>query len=248
MPACAYHGPYAIVNTTLNLNAGSELAQQERKAASFVFTPEFCGFAPSQSGEDQVRRQPHQRSRPARLSSNEGATASRTAGAGHGDGHFRRRGQPQQRLRDVGPMAFLLTVFDARLGWWLGNPRWQEASRRPGPSFALWYLLAELLGQTTARTQVRQPVRRRPLREPGPLRAGAPALPLHHHRRRRAGRRADVRIARRRRFASAAPTSAWRSTSIRPDSDRRTDSARRTAWSAPSSIPRSIRCAGADER
>ena len=25
-----------------------------------------------------------------------------------------------------GPMAFLLTVFNARLGWWLGNPRWAD--------------------------------------------------------------------------------------------------------------------------
>ena len=50
-------------------------------------------------------------------------------------------------------MAFLLTVFDARLGWWLGNPRWRDASRRPGPDFALKYLFAELLGQTTARSK-----------------------------------------------------------------------------------------------
>src|ERR1039457_3712391 len=47
-----YLGPYAIVNTTLNLNAGSELAQQERKAASFVFTPKYCGFDRPHSRED----------------------------------------------------------------------------------------------------------------------------------------------------------------------------------------------------
>ena len=34
-----YLGPYPIMNTALNLNAGSELATQERKATSFVFTP-----------------------------------------------------------------------------------------------------------------------------------------------------------------------------------------------------------------
>jgi hypothetical protein len=50
-------------------------------------------------------------------------------------------------------MAFLLTVFDARLGWWLGNPRWREESKWPGPGFALKYLLAELIGQTTARSK-----------------------------------------------------------------------------------------------
>jgi hypothetical protein len=50
-------------------------------------------------------------------------------------------------------MAFLLTVFDARLGWWLGNPRWRESSKQQGPNFALWYLLSELFGQSTARSR-----------------------------------------------------------------------------------------------
>jgi hypothetical protein len=58
VPNLKYQGPYAIVNTALNLNAGSELAKQERKAASFVFTPRVCGFAPSVTKEDEdvVRR------------------------------------------------------------------------------------------------------------------------------------------------------------------------------------------------
>jgi hypothetical protein len=36
--------PYPIFNTSINLVAGKNLAWQERKAASFVFTPEYCGF------------------------------------------------------------------------------------------------------------------------------------------------------------------------------------------------------------
>ena len=43
-PDSGYPGPYPIVNTTLNLNVGSELSQQERKGASFVMTPAYCGF------------------------------------------------------------------------------------------------------------------------------------------------------------------------------------------------------------
>ena len=34
-----HDAPYAIINCALNLNHGSELAWQERKAASFIFTP-----------------------------------------------------------------------------------------------------------------------------------------------------------------------------------------------------------------
>jgi hypothetical protein len=44
-------------------------------------------------------------------------------------------------------LAFLMTVFNVRLGWWLPNTRgkaWQSSS----PGFGLFYLLNELLGQT----------------------------------------------------------------------------------------------------
>ena len=38
-----YEGPYHIINTSLNLVAGKELAWRDRKAASFVMTPGYCG-------------------------------------------------------------------------------------------------------------------------------------------------------------------------------------------------------------
>ena len=49
----AYFGPFPIVNTAINLNSGSELATQERKAGSFFYTPLYCGFTPESSQEDQ---------------------------------------------------------------------------------------------------------------------------------------------------------------------------------------------------
>jgi hypothetical protein len=48
------------------------------------------------------------------------------------------------------PLAFLMTVFNVRLGWWLGNPlldKWRES----GPALGLTYLLAELFGMTNIR-------------------------------------------------------------------------------------------------
>ncbi len=39
-----YPGPYPILNCALNLVGGKDLAWQERKAESFVFTPKYCGF------------------------------------------------------------------------------------------------------------------------------------------------------------------------------------------------------------
>jgi hypothetical protein len=46
------------------------------------------------------------------------------------------------------PVAFLLTVFNVRLGQWLGNPRHSKTSGRPTPLFGLPYLANELLGRT----------------------------------------------------------------------------------------------------
>ena len=138
------------MNAALNLNAGSELAQQERKAASFVFTPAFCGFAAAHTdADDRVMNKRFERQ-----------GYRQTVGYGYPNGPdigtamaiSGAAANPNSGYHTSGPMAFLLTVFDARLGWWLGNPRYADASALPGPLFALKYLFAELLGLTTARS------------------------------------------------------------------------------------------------
>jgi hypothetical protein len=45
-------------------------------------------------------------------------------------------------------MAFLLTVFNVRLGWWLGNPRHRRTWFRMGPLVGVFALLSELFGHT----------------------------------------------------------------------------------------------------
>jgi hypothetical protein len=60
---------------------------------------------------------------------------------------------PNMGYHTSGPLAFLLTVFNVRLGWWVGNPRWDGPAQRPGPMFALRYLLDELAAQTTDRSK-----------------------------------------------------------------------------------------------
>jgi hypothetical protein len=45
-------------------------------------------------------------------------------------------------------LAFLMTLFDVRLGWWLGNPKgnhWEDGS----PNVGFYCLLQELLGTTS---------------------------------------------------------------------------------------------------
>lgn len=50
------------------------------------------------------------------------------------------------------PMAFLLTAFTVRLGWWVGHPRRAEESKRPGPRFGLGSMLQELFALTDSRS------------------------------------------------------------------------------------------------
>jgi hypothetical protein len=49
-------------------------------------------------------------------------------------------------------MAFLLTMFNVRLGWWIKNPRVSSSIQlfnSPSPQFPLWNLFNELLGRAT---------------------------------------------------------------------------------------------------
>ena len=152
-----YWGPYPILNTTLNLNAGSDLATQERKGASFVFSPLRCGFDLPRSAEDQeiggespTPIDGYQETRsymypPAGDSA--GGPAIGTAMAISGAA-----ANPNGGYHTSAPLAFLMTIFDVRLGWWVGNPRLDGPSGRPGPRYALGALLSELFAQTTSRS------------------------------------------------------------------------------------------------
>jgi hypothetical protein len=48
-------------------------------------------------------------------------------------------------------VTFLMTMFNVRLGWWLGNPgpRGQRTFRRDGPRCAIKPLIDEAFGLTT---------------------------------------------------------------------------------------------------
>ncbi len=131
-------GPYPLINTALNLVAGDELAWQERKAASFLLSPFFCGFdsarlgsaEPSYRSAEDFARFPY----PMTLGS---AMAISGAAA-----------SPNMGFRSSPAVTALLAVFNVRLGWWVGNTRRDEFCRRSGPREALSELFRELLGQT----------------------------------------------------------------------------------------------------
>ncbi|MGB9123914.1 MAG: hypothetical protein WCE73_25080, partial [Candidatus Angelobacter sp.] len=53
---------------------------------------------------------------------------------------------PNMGYHSSAQTAFLLTLFNVRLGWWLGNPTKAKAFNKAGPTFALWWLARELFG------------------------------------------------------------------------------------------------------
>jgi predicted acylesterase/phospholipase RssA len=141
-----YGGPYPIINTTLNLVHGQKLAWQTRKAASFVFTPRYCGYEFSRrEATSSERGLADHAYRPTEEYG--GSVSLGTAMAISGAA-----ASPNMGYHSSPALGFLMTVFNVRLGWWLGNPRHPKKWRRPGPSVGLFYLLRELLGLTNNRS------------------------------------------------------------------------------------------------
>jgi len=146
--------PLPIINTTLNLVQSTDLAWQERKGASFTFTPFSSGYAfPATEPEPGTTDAPAANPMRAFRSTSE-------FGAEHGDAPggislgacmaiSGAAASPNMGHHSSPVLALLLTWFNVRLGAWVGNPlngpwKWQ------GPRFGrgVTHLLKELLGLT----------------------------------------------------------------------------------------------------
>ncbi|HVW87562.1 MAG TPA: hypothetical protein VHB50_22900 [Bryobacteraceae bacterium] len=147
-----YFGPYPLINTCINLNRGSELAKRERRGSAFLFAPLYSGYDPPRSREDDTAQQQTQLHK-------DGYRP--TAGYGFPEGYAigtcmamsGAAANPNGGYHTSGPMAFLMTLFNVRLGWWVGNSRCDAASARPGPKHALIALLSELFAVTDATSE-----------------------------------------------------------------------------------------------
>ena len=146
----SYDGPLPIVNSALNLVKGDNLAWQERKAQSFFFTPLFSGCDNRANAADAgdarlacyaLRPTPLYAYPPYGVSL---GTAAAISGAA---------ANPNSGYHTSPAIAFLMTMFNARLGWWLGNPRDEYNWLRSTPRRGLLYLLNELFGLTNDRTE-----------------------------------------------------------------------------------------------
>jgi Patatin-like phospholipase len=120
--------PLHIINTALNLVGGDKLAWQERKAESFTISPlhagnRWLGYRDAFSYAHRISL----------------GTSLAISGAAI---------SPNMGNKSTAAVTFLMTLFNARLGWWLGNPS-RPKFAKPGPTAAtLQSLLAEAMGGT----------------------------------------------------------------------------------------------------
>ena len=149
--------PFHIINTALNLVKGKELAWQTRKAAGFTFTPAFCGYEmpsmPLAGGSQSEQHAARGCFRPtalygakySRLNDEDAGTKLGMAVAVSGAAV-----SPSMGYHSSPPLAFLMTLFNVRLGRWCANPRIPTKWESSGPSIGLFRLIAELFGLTDA--------------------------------------------------------------------------------------------------
>jgi hypothetical protein len=124
--------PLHIVNATLNLVGGKNLAWQERKAESFTFSPLHCGS--SRVGYQRTLTYAGERGPTL-------ATTMAISGAA---------ASPNMGYNSSALMTMLMTFFNVRLGWWLPNPgrSGSRVHQYSSPDRALPALRDEITGHT----------------------------------------------------------------------------------------------------
>ena len=123
--------PLHLLNGALNIIRGQQLAWQERKAESFTMSRLHCGsfkvgYRPSAKYGDAMTL----------------GTALAISGAA---------ANPNMGYHSSPVLGLLMTLFNVRLGWWLGNPGSPGAKtwRRKGPRYSVGPLFSEAIGNTT---------------------------------------------------------------------------------------------------
>ncbi len=128
--------PLHIINIALNLVSGKELAWQERKAQPFTVSQLHAGSY--NLGYREVKNYAISRQQNGALSLGTSLAISGAAVS------------PNMGYNSSPPVTFLLSLFNVRLGWWLGNPGVAGSTTytKPSPFFAPRPLIAETLGMT----------------------------------------------------------------------------------------------------
>lgn len=122
---------FHVVNMALNVVSGRNNAWQERKAEPFVVSPkvagnEYVGFC-----------------RTDRFGAADGGITLGTCMAISGAA-----ASPNQGYHSSPLIGLIMTLFNVRLGWWLGNPQQPAKAVRAGPRWGIFQVIKELFGLT----------------------------------------------------------------------------------------------------
>ncbi len=148
-----YAGPIPLINCAINCLAGDELAYQDRREDAFLVTPEKCGGrltgyaatpADEKKGKKKKGKWKHEQKKTGKnLTLGRAMTISGAA--------------VDPNMNGLSPaLTALMTLFNARLGWWIENPNpahrpWTQQAETPWeasqPGFA-GLMLNELIGKT----------------------------------------------------------------------------------------------------
>jgi hypothetical protein len=148
----AVRPPVHVINFALNLVSGDNLAWQERKAESMTVSPFHSGslalgyrrIAPT------IGQIVHAGEREPRLYGGAGGMTLGTALTISGAA-----ASPNMGYHSSPAVTFLMTLFNARLGWWLGNPgpRGNATFDRRCPNVSVRPIRDEMFGFTNDRNE-----------------------------------------------------------------------------------------------
>lgn len=122
---------FPVINMALNTVAGSNNAWQERKAESFTVTP-------LRSGNEWVKYWP----------TNNYGSREKGLGLGTAIAISGAAASPNMGYHSSPLVGLIMTLFNVRLGWWLGNPSRPSTAPQESPPFGMIQFVQELFGLT----------------------------------------------------------------------------------------------------
>jgi hypothetical protein len=132
-----YLGPHLLINTTLNLVGGDDLAWRSRKGESFTLSPLYCGaktvgYSKLEYGDDEANRpNPDPNMTLGRAIAISGAAVD-----------------PNMSFYQSAALTALLTIFNARLGFWIEKPHAHGWSAKSPACHDFDLFLTEFFGRT----------------------------------------------------------------------------------------------------
>jgi hypothetical protein len=148
-----YPGPFHIINTAANTGASAGLDVQDRSAESFILTPLHAGFNFARYSMPEAMRE----SKEEHVTHRAYCKTERYGGGwtlGHALSVSGAAASPNSGYHTSPLVAFMLTIFNARLGWWAPHPGKKKAGHeRPNR----WYgFLGCLINELTGSASLKQ--------------------------------------------------------------------------------------------